>query len=72
MHKGTYVLSAIPYIPLQWRHNEGDGVVRAHIKENIKASRHWPFRGNPPVTDEFPSQRASDAEMFQLDDVIMQ
>ena len=27
--------------------------------------------GNSPVTGEFPSQRASNAEMFPFDDVIM-
>ena len=27
--------------------------------------------GNSPVTGEFPAQRASDAEMFPFDDVIM-
>ena len=43
--------------PLQWRHNERDSVsnhqpydcllnrlFKAHIKENIKAPRHWPLR----------------------------
>ena len=43
---------------LQWRHNEHDGVsnhqphdcllnrlFKAQIKENIKASRHWPLYG---------------------------
>ena len=28
-------------------------------------------KGNPPVTGEFSSQRASNAEMFLFDDVIM-
>ena len=44
--------------PLQWRHNESDGVsnhqprdcllnrlFKAQIKENIKAPRHWPLCG---------------------------
>ena len=43
---------------LQWRHNERDGVstyqthgcllnrlIKAQIKENIKAPRHWPLWG---------------------------
>ena len=33
--------------------------VQAQIKENIKAPHHWLCEGNPPVTDGFPSQRAS-------------
>ena len=32
--------------------------------KKIKASRHWPLWGNPPATGGFPSQRASEAEMF--------
>ena len=35
--------------------------VQARIKKNIKAPRHWPLEGNPPVTGGFPSQRASNA-----------
>ena len=51
-------------IPLQWRHNERDGVsyhqphecllnrsTKAQIKQNIKAPRHWPLWG------EFTSDR---------------
>ena len=48
-----------PNGPLQWRHHERDGVsnhqphdcllnglsYKAQIKENIKAPRHWPLRG---------------------------
>ena len=49
--------------PLQWRHNERDGVlyfkspasrlfvqsfVQVHIKENIKAPRHWLWWGESP------------------------
>ena len=50
-------LQAISY-PLQWRHNERDGVsnhqpydwlpnrwFKGHFKENIKAPRHWPLCG---------------------------
>ena len=32
--------------------------VQAQLKENIKAPRHWPFLGNPPAANGFPSQRA--------------
>ena len=35
------------------------------------AAHRWPLRRNPPLPGEFPSQRASNAEMFQLDDGIM-
>ena len=55
---------------LHWRHNDRDGVsnhqprdcllIRAQIKENIKAPRHW------PVTGEFPTQRESNAENVSI------
>ena len=38
--------------------------VQAHIRENIKAPRHWPLWGNQPVTGGISSQRASKAEAF--------
>ena len=74
-----------PFITLQWRHNERDGVsnrraprlcvqplVQAQIKDNIKASRHWPLWGEPPVIDGLPPQRASNTEKkFPFDDVAM-
>ena len=47
-------------------------IVYSRIKINIKAPRHWPLWGEPPVTGRFPSQRTSNAEMFSFDDVIMQ
>ena len=58
--------------PIQWRHNERDGVsrlftqpfVQAHIKEIIKAPRHWPLWGE--FTGEFPAQRVSDAENVSI------
>ena len=34
--------------------------------ENIKAPRHWPSAGNLPVTDEFPAQKASNAENVSI------
>ena len=40
----------------------GQPFVLTQIKENIKASCHWTFEENPPVTGEFPSQRASNTE----------
>ena len=46
-------------------------IVQAQIKENIKAPRRWPLCGNSPVTDGFPSQRASNAEKIPFDDVIL-
>ena len=36
--------------------------IRAQIKGNMKASRHWPSAGNSPVTGEFPAHMASNAE----------
>ena len=44
---------------------------KASDAENINAPRHWPLWGNSLVTGEFPAQRASNAEMFPFDDVIM-
>ena len=40
--------------------------VEAHIKETIKAPRHWPLQGNPSVTGGFPSQRVSNAENVSI------
>ena len=50
------VISLRNLVPLQWRYNERNGVsslrrlgclflmfVQAHIKENMKALRHWPL-----------------------------
>ena len=61
--------------PLQWRHNDHDSVsnhqphgcllsrfIRAQIKENIKAPRHWPLCGEFTGPGDFPAQRASNAE----------
>ena len=69
---------------LHWGHNGRDGVsnhqphdcvlsrlFNSQIKENIKAPRHWLLCGEFTVTDEFPAQRASNAEKFPFDDVIM-
>ena len=39
-------------------------IVRVQIKENTKAPRDWPLWGGPPVTDGFPSQRTSNAEIW--------
>ena len=59
-------------IPLQWRHNERDGVSnhqprecllnrlsKAQIKETSKLRVTGLCEENSPVTDEFPAQRAS-------------
>ena len=40
--------------------------VQVQIKENIQAPCHWPLWGNTPVTDEFPAQRASNAENVSI------
>ena len=49
-----------------------DQDVQAKINENIKATRHWPLWGDPPVTSGFCSQRARNAEIVPFDGVIMQ
>ena len=46
-------------------------VIRAQIKENIKAPRQWPLCGEFTGTGEFPAQVTSNAELFPFDDVIM-
>ena len=40
--------------------------IQTQIKENIKAPRHWPLRGNSPVTGEFPAEMASNAENVSI------
>ena len=40
--------------------------IQAHIKENIKAPRHWPLCGNSPGTGEFPTQKASNEENVSI------
>ena len=70
--------------PLQLRHNERDGVsnmrrldcllnhlFRRLSKKTSKICVTDLYQGNPLVTGGFPSQKASDAEIFPLDDVIM-
>ena len=40
--------------------------IQTHIKENIKAPRHWPLCGEFTGTGEFPAQRASYAENVSI------
>ena len=40
--------------------------IQTQIKENIKASRHWPLCGEFTGTGEFPAQRASCAENVSI------
>ena len=44
---------------------------QAQIKENIKAPCHWPLCGEFTGEQQIPAQRASNAEIFPFDDVIM-
>ena len=46
-------------------------VYSGKMKENIKAPRHWPLCGKFTETGEFPAQKASNAEMYPFNDVIM-
>ena len=70
--------------PLQCRHNERDGVSNhqphdcllnrlfgCRSKKASKSRVTGLWEGNSPVTGEFPVQRASIAEMFPFDNVIM-
>ena len=61
--------------PLQWRHNERDGVSNHHLmivystrrsKKTSKLRVSGLCEGNSPVTDELPAQRASYGKGFQL------
>ena len=69
---------------LQWRHNGRDDVPNKQPHDCIlnRLFRHRPKKtlklcvtdlceGNSPVIGEFPAQRASNAEIFPFDDVIM-
>ena len=69
---------------LQWRHNEREGVSNhqrldcLHTRLFRRRSKKTPklrvtglCEGNPSVTDGFPPQRASNAEIFLFDSVIM-
>ena len=69
---------------LQWRHNRRDSVsnqqprecllsrlIRLRSKKTSKLRVTGLCAGNSPETDEFPSQRANNAENFPFDDVIM-
>ena len=70
---------------LQWRHNEHNDVPNHRRLDCLlnhlfrRGSKKTPklrvidlCKGNSPVTGEFPAQRASNAEMFPFDDVIME
>ena len=41
-------------------------VIRAQIKENVKAPRHWPLCGKFTGTGEFPAQMASNAKNVSI------
>ena len=73
-----------PTIPLQWRHNEHDGIsnhqphdcflnclFRRRSKKISKLRVTGLFAGNSPVTGEFPAQRPVTRKMFPFDDIIM-
>ena len=51
--------------PLQWRHNEHDGISNHHPHDYLlnRLFRHISKTGNSPVTGEFPAQMASNAEL---------
>ena len=68
----------------QWRDHERNGVpnhlrldcllsrlLMTHIKQNIKARRHWPLWGVSTADRCIASQKASNGKKFSFDDVIM-
>ena len=77
--------SAPRLMTLQWRHNERNGVSNhrsfhywlnhffgRRSKKTSKLRGTGLCEGNSPVTREYPEQRASNAERFSFDDVIME
>ena len=76
-NSGPISLPIITQCPLQWRHNEPDGVsnhqphdcllnrlFRRRSKKTLKLRVTGLCEGNSPVTGEFPAQRASNTENF--------
>ena len=72
---GMYLQSKITRNTLQWRHNESDDISNYQPRDRFlnRSFRRGPKKtsnlrvtgfcvGNSPVTDEFPAQRASNAE----------
>ena len=70
-------------IAYRWRHNEPDGfsnhrvpIACLNVCSGANKTRHQSVtdlcEGNPPATDGFPSQRASNAEKCPFDDVIIE
>ena len=45
--------------------------VRAQVRENIKAPRHWLCEGNSRVTGKLPHKRPATGKISPFDDVIM-
>ena len=80
----AFSLNAAMCVALQWRHNERHGTSN-HQPYDFYSTAFWKPRskktpklranglcaGKSPVTGEFPSQRANNAEMFPFDGVIM-
>ena len=81
---GTNISAIWFIIALRWRHNERDDIsnhqphdcllnrlFRRRSKKTSKLHVTGLCAGSSPVTGEFPAQRASNAEFFPFDDVIM-
>ena len=83
VHSIHVIITSIGHA-IQWHHNERDDVwnhrcpivywnrlFRYRSKTTSKLRATDLCEGNSPVTDEFPTQRVSNAEMSLLDDVFM-
>ena len=86
-HAHGFILSCfsvVALLALQWRHNDRDGVpnhqpydcllkrlFRCRSKKTSKLRVTGLCEGNSSVIGEFPAQRASNAEFFPSDDVIV-
>ena len=70
-------------LPLQWRHNERDGVLN-HMRIDCLLNRLFRSKktsklrvtglceGNPPVNGEIPAQKPITRKMFPFDNVIIE
>ena len=84
MSRGRTGVNLLRKSTLQWRHNDCDGIsnhrhhgcllnrlFRRRSRKTPKLCTTSLCEGTSPVTGGFPAEMASNAEMFPLDDVIM-
>ena len=69
--KESTLMSQMHHTSLQLHHNLFNCWFRWRSKKTSKLHVTGIWAGNSPVTSEFPTQKASNAEMFPFDDVII-